>query len=543
MYIKHVHIENFKRYKGAFDIDLNEHLNILVGDNEAGKSTIIEAIYLALTGIYNGHYLRNELTQYIFNNEVVDEYIHSCSSESGVEPPSIVIEVFFEGEEASSFEGDDNYTKLGASGLRYMVCFDVEHYNEEYKELLAKGLKTLPIEYYKVSWSPFSRKGEITSRSIPIKTSLIDSDNGRLLHGSDIYVSRIMRNNLETKDVVDVMQAYRALQEKFMEEDSIKAINKKLADTRKISDKSVEISVDLSSRNAWESNMMTYLNRIPFPYIGKGEQSLVKTKMALSNKKAVNASVVLMEEPENHLSFSKLNELLDYVDRECEEKQVLVTTHSSYVLNKLGFDSLILLRGEHTMKISDLSSDTAKYFKTLPGYNTLRMLLSKKTILVEGPSDELIVQRAYYDSKNKLPINDGIDVITVGNLSFLRFLEIAKKLRLNVSVVTDNDGDYDAVTKKYSEYLQDENIKICCDEIVDSMPATLYGKSYNCNTLEPKLLKENSVELFSKILGKDFESEDELRHYMKKNKTEFALAIFESQIPIKYPKYITSSFE
>lgn len=75
MYIKQVHIENFKKFKGSFDIELNEHLNILVGDNEAGKSTIIEAIYLALTGVYNGHYLRNELSQYIFNNEVVSEYI------------------------------------------------------------------------------------------------------------------------------------------------------------------------------------------------------------------------------------------------------------------------------------------------------------------------------------------------------------------------------------------------------------------------------------------------------------------------------------
>ena len=69
MYIRHLHIENFKRFKGSFDIDLNEHLNVLVGDNEVGKSTIVEAIYLALTGIYNGHYLRNELSHYIFNNE------------------------------------------------------------------------------------------------------------------------------------------------------------------------------------------------------------------------------------------------------------------------------------------------------------------------------------------------------------------------------------------------------------------------------------------------------------------------------------------
>jgi putative ATP-dependent endonuclease of OLD family len=56
---------------------LNKGINILVGNNEAGKSTIIEAIHLALTDLYNGKYLKNELTQYVFNNEIVTEYIQN----------------------------------------------------------------------------------------------------------------------------------------------------------------------------------------------------------------------------------------------------------------------------------------------------------------------------------------------------------------------------------------------------------------------------------------------------------------------------------
>ena len=42
MYIKSVHIENYKSYKGCFDISLNDGINILVGNNEAGKSTLID---------------------------------------------------------------------------------------------------------------------------------------------------------------------------------------------------------------------------------------------------------------------------------------------------------------------------------------------------------------------------------------------------------------------------------------------------------------------------------------------------------------------
>ena len=71
MIVKKIIIENFKCFKGKFMLDLNEGINILVGDNESGKSTILEAINLALTGLFNGRYFRNELTQYFFNYEIV----------------------------------------------------------------------------------------------------------------------------------------------------------------------------------------------------------------------------------------------------------------------------------------------------------------------------------------------------------------------------------------------------------------------------------------------------------------------------------------
>jgi len=42
------------------------------------------------------------------------------------------------------------------------------------------------------------------------------------------------------------------------------------------------------------------------------------------------------------------------------------------------------------------------------------MILCRKAILVEGPSDELIVQKAYSKQKDRLPIEDEVDVISVG---------------------------------------------------------------------------------------------------------------------------------
>jgi putative ATP-dependent endonuclease of OLD family len=43
MNIEKVIIQNFKTLRN-FEITLNKELNIIVGDNEAGKSTLLEAI-------------------------------------------------------------------------------------------------------------------------------------------------------------------------------------------------------------------------------------------------------------------------------------------------------------------------------------------------------------------------------------------------------------------------------------------------------------------------------------------------------------------
>lgn len=80
MAISRVKIDNFKCFNGLFEIKLNKGLNILVGNNETGKSTILQAIHVALTGFYEGRNIRNELSQYLFNREVVESYFNSVNN-------------------------------------------------------------------------------------------------------------------------------------------------------------------------------------------------------------------------------------------------------------------------------------------------------------------------------------------------------------------------------------------------------------------------------------------------------------------------------
>jgi putative ATP-dependent endonuclease of OLD family len=544
MALNKIKIENFKIFE-QFELEFNAGLNILVGDNEAGKSTILEAIHLALTGMINGKYLNTELTPYLFNNAAVDKYICSLTTDCPMPPPQIKIELFFnECAEIATFMGKQNSDKDNdAHGFEFLISLNDT--TGEYAELVKSGkIKTLPIEYYEPSWRKFD-DNYITLKSIPIKSAMIDSSTARYQNGSDIYISRIVRQCLDPVDTIKVSQAHRNMLEVFIADPSVGEINKKISNNARITDKVISLSVELHSKNAWESSLVICVDSVPFHHIGKGEQSVIKTRLALADKKAKDASIILIEEPENHLTHARLNQLLDIVASECEGRHVIVSTHSSFVANKLGLNHIILLSdGGHKTQFTNLSGKgTPEFFQKLPGYDTLRLVLSRSVILVEGASDELVIQKAYMVAHGgKLPIADGIDVISVGT-SFLRFLEIASQLNLRVAVVTDNDGKIAELKTKYADYVGENkkaNILISYDEIDYSSSDKLMS-DYNYNTLENLMLITNGFNEMNTILSTKYRAEGDLRKYMKNNKTECALSVFEYKGNINFPDYITKA--
>lgn len=538
MTIDKIKILNFKCFQGTFELNLNDKINIIVGNNESGKSTIFEAIHLALSGMFNGRSVKNEISQYLFNEKVVNDYLNALKQGDNVELPHILIEIYFKGKEFPLYEGTYNSNKVNAQGLSFKIAFD-EKYKEEYELLIKTGeIKSLPIEYYDVYWTTFARE-IITPKTIPIKSAMIDSSSNRYQNGSDVYISRIVKDLLEIEDVTHVAQAHRKMREGFMCDPSITSINEKINQDSTMINKKIELSVELGTKNAWENSLVTQLDNIPFHFIGKGEQCIVKTELALSNKKTKDASIILIEEPESHLSHTRLNQLISCIKTRYSDKQIIISTHSSFVANKLGLDKLILLNNFTTTKFENLESKT--FFERISGYDTLRLILCDKAILVEGDSDELVIQKAFMcKHSGKLPIEEGIDVISVGT-SFLRFLEISDRLKKPVVVVTDNDGDLGAIKEKYKDYIG-ENAKpyanICFDSEIDEGNLLIGVNPYNYNTLEPKFLKSNSLQVLNSIFGTNYAIEDDLRKYMKHNKTECALKIFETKVEIKFPEYI-----
>ena len=67
-------LRNFRRFEDV-TIDFRDGLNVIVGDNEAGKTTLLETINLGLTKRWNGKYFDSEFSHHFITASVADRYV------------------------------------------------------------------------------------------------------------------------------------------------------------------------------------------------------------------------------------------------------------------------------------------------------------------------------------------------------------------------------------------------------------------------------------------------------------------------------------
>ena len=103
MTINKLVIKNYKLIRDIV-IPLNSNINIFVGENDAGKSTILEALSILTTGKLNGYAFERQLKANLFNSITRQEYITAISAGKTPPPPRIVFEAYFD-------SMNDNVTK------------------------------------------------------------------------------------------------------------------------------------------------------------------------------------------------------------------------------------------------------------------------------------------------------------------------------------------------------------------------------------------------------------------------------------------------
>ena len=150
------------------------------------------------------------------------------------------------------------------------------------------------------------------------------------------------------------------MRDEFANDDGVKKINAKLAKQKGvISDKPLSVALDTTSKTTWETSIVPHLADIPLSLVGTGEQNCVKIKLAIDAEDT--CEVLLIEEPENHLTHSNLNKLIKHMAENSGGHQLILTTHSSFVLNKLGVDHVHMFTPVKSITLDNLDPSTKDY--------------------------------------------------------------------------------------------------------------------------------------------------------------------------------------
>lgn len=512
--ITKIRLINFKRFKN-YAIEPNERMNVLVGDNEVGKSSILEAIDLVSSG--NVRRVEAIGLDKLLNTEAVNEFMHGEKTFKNL--PELKIELYLSGNFDHTMNGKNNTDSNLCDGIR-LVCAPNIDFTAEIDDILQNNPGYFPFEYYLIRFSTFADEG-YTGYKKKLRCIVIDSSNMRSTLATNDFIYRMYRQYTEsdTKERAQHKSQYRIMRQNFGKQ-YLTNLNNRIP-----AEKHYTFSLKNVSSMDFEDDLMIFENEIGIDSKGTGKQVFIKTDFALE-RAGENVDVILIEEPENHLSPVNLRKLVQRV-AETQNGQIFITTHNSLISARLELNNLYIMHNEgleNPIRLKDLSTETTKYFIKAPPANIIEYALAKKAILVEGPSEYMLLDKFYRSIIGHSPEEDHIHIIDVRGLSFKRYLEIAKLAGNKIAVITDNDGDFHQhCVEKYTDFNQIENIQI------------FFSEDNSKRTFEI-LLYDSNKSLCDDMFGENAQD------YMLGNKTEAAYSLL-NQENIVVPDYIQRAIQ
>lgn len=501
---------NFKKFKN-FEILFDDKLNLLIGDNEAGKSSILLGLDLAISASKSK--VETFGLEALFNTEAI--YTFLAGDKKYINLPKLQIEVYLADQHTPDLNGKNNSDKIICDGIR-LIIEPIEELNKEIQEILDQADANFPFEYYSIRFSTFADSPYTGFRRY-VKHLLIDSSLINNEYATREYIRTIYNTSTESVERNKYQNEYRRHKSAF-KDGILSDVNKGLTD--------YEFAIKTNSKSNLETDLTITEDNIAIEQKGKGRQCFIKTEFALKkNNRTKELDALFLEEPENHLSHLNMRRLITKI-KDSDQKQLFIATHSSLVATRLDLRKAILLNSGFTapLTLKDIPKDTASFFMKAPDNNILEFILSKKVILVEGDAEYILIEDLFKTIAGLTPEEANVHIISVGGTSFKRYLDLAKILKIQTAVIRDNDKDYTANCVNFYTDYTDKHIKIFSDT------------DNNRSTFEICFYQDNKA-ICDEILGE--RKTLTVQEYMLKNKTDTAFSLLDNCAgKLESPQYI-----
>lgn len=514
--IQKIKLYNFKKFR-EFEVSFDDRINILVGDNEAGKSSILTALDLVLSGS------RNKVDtlglENLFNVTVIRDFLSGGKKYEHL--PTMCAEIYLNEQNNLDMNGNNNSDRRPSDGLR-LLCAPIDDDSKYIQEILTQQNPNFPFEYYSVRFTTFADQPYSGYRKY-INHLLIDSSQIDNEYATREYIKTVYRANVDDPEINRHQNEYRRHKNEF-KVNVLDALNATLVD--------YSFAIRSNSKSNLETDLTITEDEIPIENRGKGRQCMIKTEFALRrNHSQKQLDILLLEEPENHLSHVNMKKLVQRISNSAE-KQLFVATHNTLISSRLDLRRVIMLNssGSNALLLRNLPKETAEFFMKAPDNNVLEFILSRKVILVEGDAEFILLEAFYKNLVHENIEESNVHIISVGGTSFKRYLDLAKILQIKTAVVRDNDGDAQKnCIENYQDYAS-EIIKVFYEP--NNILSTFEINVHDCN-----------MNLCEQLFGVQRKTLTVL-DYMLKNKAEAAFELLEKESgQLVAPNYIQEAIQ
>jgi putative ATP-dependent endonuclease of OLD family len=461
MYLSELKLWNFRRFgkNSALELDkpdlvvpFSTGLNVLIGENDSGKTAIIDAIKLVL-----------KTHSFDWVRILWDDFYDKADR--------IRIEVRFDellDEEAKNFTEWLSWEGEGGNAKPFLrLVYDVARNQKEFKimpsdvraGIVDDGyfLDAQAREYLKTTYLKPLRDAE--SELVAKKGSRLS----QILLGHEAFKKQDQPHSLEQLFKETNLGVENYFDGK--DHDGQELSDQKGKELKTLIDSFIKSFYDISKESefkASDSRIKEILEKLELSIkdiycAGLGTMNRLFMAAELLHLHKSNWSGVrlgLIEEIEAHLHpqaqmqiIEALEKIIKDLEKEKKQLQLILTTHSPNVASKVKLKNLLICNNKNIFPMgndkTELDENDYEFLERFLDVTKSNLFFAKGIILVEGWSEEILIPAL----AKKIGINlteCGVSVVNIANTAFLRYSRIFKRrdgrlLDIPVAVITDLD--------------------------------------------------------------------------------------------------------
>ena len=522
MYLKEVNLWNFRKFgnvnisdkEPSLKVELKDGLNVLIGENDSGKTAIIDAIRIVLGTQSNEFYFIDEKDFYKDTNELKIECVFHFRGEESIKPAKFLEWITFDEDKKPILKIRLIAKRDGNRIKKYITAGepDLDNSFDAMEELRITYLKPLRDADRELIAGRTSRVLQILKGHNLFKVKKEDENNHTL-------VKAIQEANKQIDDFFTLKQVEEGT------DNSGRKITETIEDHLNgfMGNEKGNYKTNINISDANLISILGNLNlKISENKVGLGSlnQLYMALELLLFEEEAKDSDTLnlcLIEEIEAHLHPQAQLRIIKHLQKKLEEKngQIILTTHSITLGASIKLENLIICKNGKTYPMGPeytmLEKDDYQFLEMFLDATKANLFFAKGVILVEGDAENLLIPTIAEIIDKPLHENS-VSIVNLGNVAFNRYSKIFLRKKIEedfdvpVAIITDLD------VNKYKEnfeliFCKEEKVNILNEEYENKWNLEQLKNSYFSNIDEIKeIVREDNVKRLIAI-GKRLEEE------------------------------------